>query len=380
MSRPRHTWRFAAACGIALLAGISLRALQSRGPRADPAPTAKTEAPGETLRKAAATAGPGSPSNAKLLMQRAVASCDDDSLWEFAQTISQESDLQSAVVREIIDRMGWGAWDKALAMAEGPGQSRLMSSLLSALSDRDPWKAYAEWMQHRPEILEGDWGHSIAYPVIKAACAISGERLIELLKEIPADYWIGVRAEFAADFDFRAVMDYVNARESACCMPDELLLEWARRSPAEAATWWKEHPEYLAGREEWPRIYTAIASADLDPAERGALLIAIETSQATEGDRAWEKIGAASQGKIDPTLLESARWDSSAEEYLRTALFKTRELETLDDSWRQVPPEERARARAAVEEKWASEQPGAIHDRARERWGRMLDEAWGGQE
>jgi hypothetical protein len=176
------------------------------------------------------------------------------------------------------------------------------------------------------------------------------------------------------------VLDFAHALDDdkSCCLPDDLLLEWSKRSPGEAAAWWRAHPEYRLSTEEWPEVYAELAGSDLDAAERMAVLDAIEASQAKGEDRIWDLIGTKGEGKVDPALLDAARLSGRAEDYRLAALFKTREVESMDASWLDVPQAEREKAKAAVEEKWAREHPGAINEQARERWGKMLDEAWGG--
>jgi hypothetical protein len=366
-----HRIRFGLACVAALGLGISLRAKERKADDAVMPARADEDAPNKVSAWDA-----GSALNERIALRRAIAKCDDASLWAWLAVPTDELDVHDAVLEELVDRLGWRAWQHVVEMEKGKTRDYLARWFLSEFAERDPWKAYEEWKKARGSFTDADWADSAFYPITRAAAATSGEKLIEVMKEVRRDTddnEDGLEVEFVAGFDFAAVMEYLVAeRERPFVIPHGILLEWARRSPAKAAEWWESNSTFPTGRDEPSKIYAAIANWESGAESLGGMGL----FSPDQVEDAWQHIGEESKGAVNAKLLETATRLSRREDYLMKVLLQTRMLEAVDASWNQVPLDERMNAKAKVKTEWMRESDKPVDQRAQERWGKMLDEAW----
>ena len=373
---------FTAACLAAIGAGVFLRSGREAG-------GAVVEVPGNGPEAAATTAGAAGESKVisatalrEMMLRRSLAACETAALWKWLEADPQgDWDIRSAVIEELIDRLGWGAWEHALAIADPKARERVADSFISEFADRDPWKAYEEWQKHRDE-FDPEWGFGVIGHCTLAGAAVSADKLLDVFRQMTRpDSCDLMTVEYAKDFDFRKVADYlIGTDKQPYTLPQDLVREWAKREPEEAAAWLAAHPEYLAKdyrRRELQGTLKAIAETEMGEDSRRKALDAIGKADPEMLDRAWRYLGDGSDGKVSASILQSADFMGRREEYLRRALLDSRSAEKLDDSWDQVPLAERRQILAAAEQEWAQQRPTPVDAKARARWRKMVVAAWG---
>ncbi|WP_367873958.1 hypothetical protein [Luteolibacter sp. Populi] len=378
---------FAAACLAGLGAGVFLGGGREVGVAAAAVASSsnsRLEAGVPQVLEAGAEAKPGSvPVTRQLLLRRTLAACETAALWEWLGA-NPEGDgyITSSVISELIDRLGWGAWEHALAVGDPKTREKLAAQILAEFARRDPWKAYAEWQKHRAEFEDPEWGAGVIEHCTLAASAISADKLLEMFQQLPkpeAENMMVV--EFAKDFDFRKVLDdMMTSGKRPYTLAENLVPKWAERSPEEAAAWLGEHPDYF--KEDYHEaqasgVLKAIANAGMsDEARRKALGAMANLSDETL-DQAWHFVTGNSDGKVSASVLQSAEMMGQREDYLRRLLLETRTEEELDGSWNQVPLGERREVLAAAEREWAEKNPMPLDAKSRAHWLKMVTTAWG---
>lgn len=387
-------WVFPAVCVLAIGVGAMLGSGRAKAPAGMTAAAKSGERGDATknlLEKVSASAKeatitPGSHAERMLMLRRTLATCETEALWELLEygttlEIRPPWDLTFAMMNELIDRQGWGAWERALKVESG-ARPEVAGMMLYQFSQRDPWKAYEEWQQHRAEFGGGNWGNAVISQVSLAAAKTSADKLVEVFQQIPlVESNEMMVMEFAPGFDFRKLLDHL---ESGAMQPytasEETLGVWAERSPLEAAEWLAANPGYLEKEYRENELYgtlEGIVKADLDgESRRKAFELLAGVSPETQ-KHVWQRLWENGEGKISANYLEAADLTGRREDYLRIALYETRGAEELDPSWAQVPLAERQKILAAVERQWEVKHPTPVEARARERWGRMVREAWG---
>jgi hypothetical protein len=372
-----HRIGFGLACAAALAVGVLLRAEQraesgagisstseeASGTRADP-PWRRT------------------PAEEKMMRRRVIAKCDDDSLWKWLMEPTDDTGNYLLAIEEMVDRRGWGAWEHLIAMEAGEKRYHLARHFFSELAERDPWKAYEEWQKHRDDFGDVDWADGGFHPILRAAAAVSAEKVLDILAEMgkEGDDDLGVEVDYPQGFDFLEVMEFLGSDSKRHFLDRrQVLLEWMKQSPGEAAGWYGTFPNrnLIVRSDLKHEMYLAVAGSGLEAEEMKEALLGLGGVSPEFADEGWAHIGFESHGKVDGVLLKSAELMERRDEYLRRVLAQTRLRETMDESWKEIPAAERMKAKEAVEAEWRKELPGAIHDRARERWGKMVETAWG---
>jgi hypothetical protein len=363
------------ACAAALAAGI---ALGLQGPAKEETGTvmsakARTSVP--------ADAGAGtrdwdarSPRNEARLERRVIGKCDDESLWAWLLVPTDELQTLDIVIDELIDRKGWDTMQYLMALEKSTERDGALRRVYGRLAEKDPWKAYELWKEHGDSLrscsdLAFHW-------MILAGGSVSAEKMIEVLEEaFKEQKAYSVAPRYPHDFDFKKLLDYLITEKSLPTFHSSIHLEeWAKRSPADAAAWYREKGPLLMNSSDQVDIYRSVAETNLEDGEMAAALQAID--ERTHAVDVWSELASSGGGKLDPRLLRSARIVGEEHKYLKLALAKTRFKETLDPSWKEIPKAERMRAKAAVEEAWRKEIVGPTHDRARARWAEMVNRAW----
>ena len=305
--RPAHrNLLFAAAC----LAGLGAGAFLGTGGEIDAATAAISSGGSKAamphLLEAGAEPDAGSiPVTRQLLLRRTLAACETAALWEWLAANPQgDRYIAHAVLNELIDRLGWGAWDHALAVADPKTREKVASRILTEFARRDPWKAYAEWQKHRAEFEDPEWGAEVISECTLAASATSADKLLEMFGQFPredepAEMMV---VEFAKDFDFRKVLDDMTSGKRPYTLAENLVPKWAERSPEKAAAWLGEHPDYF--KEDYHEaqasgVLEAIANAEMsDEARRKALGAMASLSDETL-DQAWDFVAGRSGGGVE---------------------------------------------------------------------------------
>lgn len=375
---------FIAACAVGLGTGIFFGSGQR---------LLETSAPGQLPHAGSSRlASPGSngdlaPSgdslvSRELLLRRSLAACETAALWQWLEQDPERDETRLAVVKELVDRLGWGAWERALAIGDPKLRERLGDAVLYEHAQRDPWKAFVEWQKHCDIFQSKEAGTGVIAECTVAAAAISADKVIEMLQQITQEepqYEMGV--EYAKDFDFRKVLDFlVNAEKQPYTETGRLMSEWAKRAPVEAAEWLAAHPEYLANeyREgEFSETLRAIAETEMNDSVRREALDAMARLTSEDQQRAWQYLGGSTDGKIQTSVLQTADLAGRREEFLLAALRETRTYDELDDSWRQVPLAERAQILAKVEQEWDEKEHSPVDAKSHGHWSRMVKQAWG---
>jgi hypothetical protein len=377
---------FGLACVTALGLGISLRA-KERKLNNGTASASVLARPGGAAPREVSSWDAGSALNERIALRRAIAKCDDASLWAWLAVPTDEVEALELVIDELIDRSGWDAWRHVIEMERGNTRVSLAARFLAEFAERDPWKAYEEWKKARGSFddsvqvdfgsYEGsDWADSAFYGISKAAAATSAEKLIEVMRVMRRDtegFHHEVEVKFAAGFDFAPVMEFLAAGpERPFLVPKEILLEWAKRSPDRAAEWWGSHSDFRLGREEPARVYAAIAGS-----ESGARSLAsLDFFSPEQVEEAWWLIGMGSKGAVNANLLDTATQLGRREDYLVRVLMDSRMREGVDASWNQVPLDERMRVKDKAWARWSKANHSPVDLRAKERWTKILDKAW----
>ncbi|MCW1916306.1 hypothetical protein OJ996_22140 [Luteolibacter sp. GHJ8] len=395
MSATPSRWMFPAACVLAIAVGAMLGGARVKAPEKQAAAKSGERGHGggakDLLERVNASAQdaaltPGGYAERMLMLRRTLASCETEALWElleYGTTLEKrpEWDVTFALINELIDRQGWGAWERVLRVESGARQ-RVAGMVLYQFSRRDPWKAYEEWQQHRAEFDSATWGDAVISEVSLAAAKTSADKLVEVFRQIPqVESNEMMSMEFAPDFDFRKLLDHLAGDNYQPYTASENTLGvWAERSPLEAAEWLVAHPNYL-DREyregELQRTLEGVAKGEMDEEARREAFELLARVKPEEQKHAWEAMWEESEGKISADYLRAADLTGRREDYLRIALYETRGAEELDPSWAQVPLAERQEILATVERQWAEKHPTVVEAKARERWGRMVRQAWG---
>jgi hypothetical protein len=325
----------------------------------------------------------GSTDDKTLLMRRTVAKCETAGLWEWLRLSHAEGGpWLDIVTMELIDREGWQAWSFVRSLEEDHQRGNLSEHILAKLAERDPWKAYEVWKKSRADFGNPHWGSGVLDFVTIAATTTSGEKLVEVLQQMTVEESESLMTlEFARGFDFQIVLDYlVKAEQVPLTVPGNLLPEWAEQSPAEAAAWLVDHPGYReVEHQEYASNHTieVIASGKGSIDERHAALEVVSKMPADFLDRAWEVIGGNSGGKIDPETLDSASYLKRREPYLAQALLQTKTADTIDDSWNQVPLEERRGLLEQADNAWKQKHVSPVENRVHQHWRERVTTAWG---
>lgn len=328
--------------------------------------------------------GTGSTGDRSMLMRRTIAKCETGGLWEWLRSSHAEGGpWLDIVTTELIDREGWQAWSFVRSLEDDHQRGKLSELILAKLAERDPWKAYEVWKQSRGDFGNPHWGTGVLDWVTTAAATTSGEKMVEVLQQVTAAESESLMTlEFARGFDFRMVLDYlVEAEQVPLTVPENLLPEWAKQSPAEAAAWLLQNPGFVLVNEH--QEYAAhhsiqmIASGKGSIHERHAALEIVSKMPADFLDRTWEVIGGSSGGQIDAETLASASYLKRRETYLAQALLETKAADTIDDSWNQVPLEERRGLLEQADNAWKQKQVSPVENRVHQRWRERVIAAWG---
>ncbi|MDB6077401.1 MAG: hypothetical protein JWO82_1148 [Akkermansiaceae bacterium] len=371
--------------GLCLLAAWTGHGLALRGGKAPGTPAA---AAGRPVGAAGLTpTGPpaGSYQADQLIFRRTVARGETADLWRWLQ--SQEntgSDFLEAVLNELIDRLGAAAVRNSLELPDSHQRWLLSDWLLETFAARDPWEALKIYQEHRNE-FGGKWGEDAVAEITWAACAISADKVVEVMAgTCQGEVRHSRGLEYPPGFDFGKVLDYLNhAPAPPMAVPGNLRSAWAAAAPAEAAAWFAADPvrNYADGdldMAERVQILDGIASSP-DPG-RSRALASLATLPAADLDHAWQDLTGMGGGaiRVDPQWLDAATVMGWRDQYLTNCLFNTRRYETLDPSWGAVPVADRAGVIESVLERWVKEDPTPVGGKARERWKAGVERQWAG--
>jgi hypothetical protein len=388
MSPLQRRW-FGRFCAVSILAGalsgVGSRRIEGSPPLSNKAPLHRDD-PSRDLDPVAQL----EVADRALLLRRTVARAGTEDLWTWlAGPGTEDEENLLAVVFELVDRQGWQAWERALALSDPTLRELLGRHFLWAFSKRDPWQAYEEWKRHRAGFADPEWGAAAYDAALRAAAGISAAKLLEVLAEVPTKpgeppEWL-LTPEYVPGFDFEEVLDYfLQAQEQPVLASDGLLREWSRRSPEEAAAWLAANPraretEYLL--EEATGAFGNLLASGLPEPSRAATLDALKSMERQSPefiDKVWDAAVHAAAGKITASTMAAADRMARRDTYLVGALLGTRYQESIDPSWQLLTFEEQERVLRLAEERWAAEQPSAVQARARERWHRRVTAAWEG--
>lgn len=381
MTPLQRRW-FGRSCATAILAG-ALLGFWSRPPvarlRADHAGRP------EPVPHADAMVREGESGDRSVLLRRTVARGGTADLWTWLEGSTGEShEFRVAVAGELVDRLGWQAWRKALAISDPEMREKLSRELLWVFSERDPWKAYEEWKLHRNEFEDREWGLPAYDAALSAAAGMSSVKLIEVLAEVPVklgedSQWL-LSPAFPQGFDFKEVLEYLmQAPEQPVLVSNGLLREWSKQSPAEVAQWLAANPkavetEYLLD-EATGSFGEMIASG---PSEKDleAVLDSLTGLPVAFIDQVWKSTVDSAGGKLNESTLAAADRMSKRDSYLVGSLLETRYQQDIDPSWSLLSSEERQRVLNLAEQRWAAEEPSVVQARARDRWRKRVTAAW----
>jgi len=302
---------------------------------------------------------------------------DSESLLTALLTPSASRD---ELTKALIDREGWKAWPKVLAIADTALREELSGTFLKFYAERDPKQAFAEWKKHRSEFSAEDWGNSALIEVAGAAARTSADSLIEFMADTRTESdHSGISTDFAEDFDFARMMDYLASSKSSTQVGIlNLLPAWAERSPLQAAMWLEAHRDFAMDSERILNLNSTmvqVVAAELPPAEREQAVSALGNLPEPLVDQMWNSIFHDGD-KPDASLLESATLMKRREDYLRAMLLAARQQGRLDPAWDLVPAVERIEIFKAVDSTWnAGSSP--VETESKERWRKMITSAWG---
>jgi hypothetical protein len=378
----RHV-KFTLASGASIAAGLLLGASFSNSDSAEDRESLAPDYLNRPVTTLSKTVEESDAENPDLRMRRLVARCETKALWDWLLAAPlEDAKWRDVVVTELVDRLGWQALDTAMEIDPDRERGTLSEHVLSKLGERDPWKAYDFWKARRAEFENPQWGSGALDWTITAGSAASAEKLIEVLQQMTdQESQTLINVEFSRGFDFRSVLDHLAATDKQpLTVPANLLPEWAKQSPVEAATWLLEHPEFRRFEyieNEANGLLNEIAGGK-GPAElRRQALDQLAAMQGDYLDKAWKGVVARSEGKVDAEILDSAAHMNRRDTYLAGALLETRTFDGLDSSWNSVPLEERRTALRNAELKWRETQLTPVQARALERWKTMATTAWG---
>lgn len=374
---------YAGACMACLAAGLYLgrgrEVLREEARAVETSPRRVADAGSEGL---TAVAGVKEVPDRMLMLKRGVAACETDALWRWLADPESAVEARDLVLNELIDRLGWGAWDHARGMEAGKMKDRIGERILMALAERDPWKALEEWQQHHGEFEHRIWGFGVISVCSEAAAGMSAEQLLKVFDSITQEEASELMmVKYAEDFDFRKVLDHMaDGGAQPYTMTQDLLSTWAGRDAAEAAAWLAAHPEYLEieyQRDEAGDTIEKIAGMEMSPEMRAKVLGDLGKLPREVIEQTWRNIATGTEGKLSPALLESAELMGQREAYLEGSLFDTWALEELDDSWETVPFPERRELLDKVEARRASKANTPVETKARAVWREMVEREWG---
>jgi hypothetical protein len=319
----------------------------------------------------------------RLILKRSIAACDTEALWNWLAGMPDvRIEAWGLVQDELIDRLGWGAWERARGMEPGKARDHVGEMLLMKLAERDPWKALEEWQKHHAEFDHKIWGFGVISECSKAAAGMSADQLLKVFASIPqkeANELMFV--EYAPDFDFRKVLDHMaSGGPQPYTMTEDMLPTWAKRDPEAAAEWLVAHPEYLQveyQQTEAGETLSTLARMPMDDATRARVIEMAEGMPEEMVDLTWKNLASGTAGKLSPEILKSADLTGRREFYLEGALWDTRGLESMDESWSALPLEERRALFEQADQRWAREGSSPVETKARASWRSMVEEAWG---
>ncbi|QJE94400.1 hypothetical protein [Luteolibacter luteus] len=380
-----HPLLYLGACVACLAAGYSL------GHRGEPA----AAAPGVVAKSGSrgkASGGSWTPADIsaakdeadrKLILKRSIAASDTEALWRWLASMPNvRIEAWGLVQDELIDRLGWGAWERARGMEAGKARDHVGEMLLMKLAEQDPWKALEEWQKHRSEFDHKIWGFGVISECSKAAAGISADQLLKVFASIPqkeANELMFV--DYAPDFDFRKVLDHMaSGGPQPYTMTEDMLPTWAKRDPEAAAEWLVAHPEYLQveyQQTEAGETLGTLAKVPMDDATRARVLQMVEGMPEEMIDRTWKNLSSGTSGKLSPDILKSADLMDRRGFYLENVLWETRGLESIDESWSTLPLVERRELLDQADQRWAREGSSPVETKARASWRDMVEKAWG---
>ncbi|QJE94388.1 hypothetical protein [Luteolibacter luteus] len=309
--------------------------------------------------------------------------CETKALWDWLSANATLENHDFAMVLEVLtDRLGWQAFDQALAIQDEKLRSLLSERILGLFALKDPWKAFELFKRHRGEFADPEWGRPALEGCVFAAAGFSADKMIEIFGEMPSkESRVFLVAAYSGDFNFRKALDFLVTTETPpTSIPENLLYEWSKRSPVESSEWLAAHPEYLNNElmERQGRLLLENIAACPDARDREQALEAAGALPAVFLDQAWSDIGGLQGGKLAPELLSAADRLGRREEFLAAALLGTNTSEKLDASWNSIPVAERTSILRAAEDKWMHQVDTPFSRRAREAWRQMVLDGWNG--
>ena len=320
-----------------------------------------------------------------VLLRRTVARGETADLWSWLENSKDENhEVRMAITRELVDRLGWQAWQQALAVSDPGQREALTHQLLRAFSERDPWKAYDEWKFHRDKFKDLDWGEPAYNAALRAAAGMSADKLVEILVEVPAktreaSQWL-LNTDFVTGFDFKEVLEYlIQAPEQPVLVSDGLLREWSKQSPVEVAQWLAANPQALETEyllDEAVSSFGDVFTSELPDADLDAVLDSLAGLPADFVDDVWKSAVGSAEGKLNASTLAAADRMAKRDSYLVGSLLETRYQQDIDPSWTLLPSEERQRVLNLAEQRWAAEEPSVVQARALDRWRQRVTAAW----
>jgi hypothetical protein len=300
---------------------------------------------------------------------------DTDSLFK---SLLEPGGVRDEVVKSLINREGWKAWPKVLAIEDPRLREKISASFLALYAQRDPWEAFAQWKKHRHDFPSDDWGTHAMMIITGTAAQTSAASLIEVFEGSPSDEGdIGISSAFADDLDFARVMDYIASSNSGRQVDVlNLLPAWAERSPLQAAKWIETHPDFVRDRASNSiSALRQVVAADFQLSERAQALEALYALPSPIVNGVWAEVIESSAGIPQHSLLESATMMGRREDYLTAVLLEARRQGSLDQSWNIITPEERASIVEAADAAWdAGSSP--VEMKSKERWRKMIEDAW----
>lgn len=354
-----------------------------RSELATPDPSLIQSSTGPLGSQAVATTSRDRPSKftEEQLRRQVIARCETQTLWDWLQSDSNlDPQHAEAVIDELIDRLGMGAWEEAMAFGDTSQQEKITNLMLNGLCRKDVWQAFDLYQKNRAQFNE-QWGSGVAAEALKSASNISTDKLVEVIQQSAASKtaWI-TPVEYPAGFDFKKLVDFMeNSGYESICLPENILGTWASRDPLQAAEWIAAHP--TPAKED-------DAFGLNDPTAINASLVNIIASTDASRDAALKKFAQLPQpvlqqvwqntahGGIDSTILAAADHMDQREPYLIESLLKSRGNWEVDPSWQTIPPAERLQILDAAEQQWAEKSPSPIDQLARQRWRKMVTDTW----
>lgn len=381
MTPQQRRW-FGRSCATAIFAG-ALLGFWSRPPVARL--TADHASRPEPVQHAEATARQVETVDRSVLLRRTVARGATSDLWSWLENSKSEKyEFREAIACELVDRLGWQAWQQVLANPDPTLRDELSRELLCVFSERDPWKAYEEWKLHRDKFEDPEWGAAAYDGALRAAATLSAGKLVEILAEVPTrkgedSQWL-LSPEYPKGFDFKEVLEYlIQAPEQPVLVSDGLLREWSKQSPAEVAQWLAANPkaletEYLL--DEATGSFGEMIASGSSEKDFEAVLDSLAGLPADFVDDVWKSTVDSAEGKLNPSTLAAADRMAKRDNYLVGSLLETRYEQEIDPSWSLLSSEERQRVLNLAEQRWAAEEPSVVQDRARARWRKRVTAAW----